>query len=505
MPVIKVTVEPPAKPYPQVSDLLRTLTDKRIKNEKNMMQDLEKSFNTHLENMKKTIEDELDKLLAIFDDKATLKKVVQASKATQTSYGFIEQRSDEIRPDAVTEVSAAAEAPSQARGSPFPDSGVHKEAAVDLSNKLSHELNHKGNLTGSYPDGIGMESNSDGPLSFVEKGIVDSLTERLSNIGSPSMVVQLMDVYVPDSSLEAKIKAIEDRRVTAEKNLFKVAGDMFDEVDTLTKNEIQINLQIQLDAFTADLDSIKSVLGGVSAFLEHHQEGHHQEGQHQEGHRQEGQHQTEQQLEEHCDDPEAKDGPVPRYETEDNQDAGPGRDDADPASRPTRGWSEDSTEWDLGLPRGGSQDTVGEADGLTFVETVDGPETADGAEAVDGPELVDGSAAVDVRPLGFISDSPGLTSMWESVAPGLSFLGIEAQQLNVAVGTPDTPYPTVADVVHEHLMAREASERLIRTKVLQMVQHLMTSHTQILKEGLRPRIAKAITTLSTVSSALHEL
>ena len=64
--------------------------------------------------------------------------------------------------------------------------------------------------------------------------------------------------------------------------------------------------------------------------------------------------------------------------------------------------------------------------------------------------------------------------------------------LNIRVGASDVPYPTVAGLVRDMELRRDASESLIRQRVLEMLMQLSKAENGMIKEALRRAVTEVL-------------
>eukprot|EP00917_Polyrhabdina_sp_WS-2016_P026397 GHVP01056706.1.p2 GENE.GHVP01056706.1~~GHVP01056706.1.p2 ORF type:complete len:263 (+),score=67.04 GHVP01056706.1:224-1012(+) len=91
----------------------------------------------------------------------------------------------------------------------------------------------------------------------------------------------------------------------------------------------------------------------------------------------------------------------------------------------------------------------------------------------------------------------------------LSFLAIgdssvEAEQLNVRFGVGDKPYPSVDSLVGDMEERRDITERLARSKILELELKLMKAQNEMIKDSLHGAISKVLASLGEASSSLKE-
>lgn len=288
-------------------------------------------------------------------------------------------------------------------------------------------------------------------ISFLQvSGVTDTITNQLSNMAVPSVNVELVDVFSPDTKIEQKIRQVEEKLNSKATERSKRNLQIFKNTTEIFLDEAKKNLQIYLNAFMVDTKAVKA------SVAKHASTAKKTSTKSKVSFRQIGE-----VTEEEAAQVEVTEQ-TPNTSDVTSNFTGAGR-----SVQPHQAASVEPTTFsELGSQLRGASLT---------------------AQAPSGHALNTASVFF-----------PGYVSFLEESAP----LGLNSEQLNVAVGESEFNYPSISDVVDQYERKRAASERLQRARVLQMTQKLMRAQLEMLKDNLHYEVAKSLTLLGSTASGL---
>lgn len=328
MPSVKVMLEPPEDPLPQVSTTIQLLEKQRIRMEEASMAKLEDVYNKMLDESQRLIQETVTRAMAVFEDpsfletaaRASLQPLSQGANPTKKNEMFskLGAKFREVPAyipkynassiisvtEPQTHVSSSVQSNEQQKPSENEalSSGqvLAKEAAVDKSTVTTGPANEPSSMDvvandtilvsqvfaehipdGPLPiftflqlqSGAKIRSHSSGRLQSLEssrnakafpgKDVVTNVIKKLQNSAAPSVNIEVVDIFEPDSAIEQKIKEIEQKRNDEEAKMFQLAAEELSMLTQLMAQELEKNIQIQMNVFLVDAKAVEKTVGST--------------------------------------------------------------------------------------------------------------------------------------------------------------------------------------------------------------------------------------------------